>query len=68
MVGISYQSLSPAGQLFAAGEYGGSLLQEQTKDEAEELRKKRMQRSQGYSPAGQIAAIDFGMMSVPGAQ
>jgi len=54
MAGLSYDSLSPAGQIFAAGDYGGGLLQRQSQDETEEMRKKRMQEVQAgrLSPAG----------------
>lgn len=62
--------LSPAGgAAFGAG-YGGSALQDQARDETEEVRRKRMlsARQAGYSPAGQALTIDFpGAMSTPGA-
>jgi hypothetical protein len=60
--------LSPAGSAAFAG-YGGSTLQDQARDETEEVRRKRMEaaRGAGLSPAGQAFATDFGAMSVPGA-
>lgn len=50
--------------------YGGSDLMQRSAEEIEENRRKRMQdaKAAGYSPAGQALAIDFGAMSVPGAQ
>ena len=62
--------LSPAGSAAFSG-YGGSTLQDQARDETEEVRRKKMQaaRGAGLSPAGQSLAIDFpGAISVPGAQ
>lgn len=62
--------LSPAGTAAFGAGYGGSTLQDQARAETEETRRKRMEagRGAGLSPAGQAFAIDFGAMSVPGAQ
>lgn len=51
--------LSPAGQALGwSANYGGDLLRTQAQDEAEDVRKKRMQQAQqaGYSPAGSVLA------------
>lgn len=63
---------TPAGMALnlLSNSYGGSGLQQQVADETDEIRRKRLQqaKSAGFSPAGQALAIDYGMMSVPGAQ
>jgi hypothetical protein len=48
----------------------GDSLAQQVGEQTEELRRKRMMEAKqaGFSPAGQALSIDFGMMSVPGAQ
>lgn len=51
--------MSPASALFA-GDYGGDALAEQTKDQSEELRRRRQAQSANCSPAG-AALSSMGM-------
>jgi hypothetical protein len=50
--------------------YGGADLMQRSAEEIDENRRKRMQdaKAAGFSSAGRALAIDYGMMSVPGAQ
>lgn len=64
---LPMSGISPAG--LTLGGYGGGALQQQVGDQSEALRKKRAQEARvaGYSPAGQMLALAYGSMSVPGA-
>ncbi|MDH2353500.1 hypothetical protein QCM80_22970 [Bradyrhizobium sp. SSUT112] len=63
---------TPAGMALnlMSNAYGGSDLMQRSAAETDEIRRKRMQaaKTAGFSPAGQALAVDFGAMSVPGAQ
>lgn len=64
---LPMSGISPAGA--ALNGYGGGALQHQVDENSEALRRKRAQEARvaGYSPAGQMLALDYGSMSVPGA-
>jgi hypothetical protein len=66
----SLAQMSAAGTALSATAGLGDQLKQEVVGETEEVRHKRMQAAQraGYSPAGRALAIDYGTMSVPGAE